>query len=81
MEMFQIRSGKGLSPTGYRVSRAIQALCGAACLLLTFWIGRRLERPALGILAAFLVATDAYHVRLSAEAKPDSLLWLLVLIA
>lgn len=66
--------------TGYLLSRWLQVAYGAACLLLTFAIGRRIFSPAAGLLGAVLLAVTPWHVQASSIFKPDVLLALAVLL-
>ena len=78
--------GTRFSPLAYLLSRLLQAVWGTLGIYLTYRVGRRmgagLADPAVGrwvgLLAAVLVACAPWHVRQSAIAKPDALLFLLV---
>lgn len=47
------------------VSRALTALVDVATVALTFFLGRRLFRPAVGLLAAAFLAVNVMHVQLA----------------
>ena len=49
--------------------RAPHAVFGIATLLFTFLAGKKLFDEATGLLACFLLAFSAYHVRFSQEAR------------
>jgi hypothetical protein len=66
--------GDDLSPTGYFLCRLLQALAATLSLYLTYQIGRRLESPAAGLIAALLLAAVPWHLRQSVIFKPDILL-------
>lgn len=78
----------GFSPAAYLVCRWWMALCGALSVALTFRVGRRVAealgeaRPRwVGLAAAALVAALPVHVDLSAQIKPDIVVFLLALVA
>lgn len=57
--------------------RLPSVLFGAAGLLAIYRVGARLDRPATGLLAAVLLAVNAYHVEMSQEARAYTL-WALL---
>ena len=57
--------------------RLPSVLFGAAGLLALYRVGARLDRPATGLLAAVLLAVNAYHVEMSQEARAYTL-WALL---
>ena len=73
--------GEILTPTGFMICRSVQALIGGLSVLLTFFVGRRLFSPTVGLLAAFLVASSSTHLVLSAIFKPDILAVTTTLVA
>jgi 4-amino-4-deoxy-L-arabinose transferase-like glycosyltransferase len=48
---------------GTAVSRALTALFDTGTVLLLFWLGRRLFNPAVGLLAAALLAVTVIHIQ------------------
>ncbi len=73
--VFAVFSGSDdLSPTGYFLCRLLQVLAAILSLYLAYRIGRRLESPAAGLIAALLLAAVPWHLRQSVIFKPDSLL-------
>ncbi len=55
--------------TGEGWARVPSLLAGLGCVLLAFRIGARISSPRAGLLAALLVACDAYAVTHSREAR------------
>jgi hypothetical protein len=58
--------------------RVLSALAGTATVAVVFAVGRRLGGPALGLVAAFLLATNYLHVRDCHGLKADPFLTLAV---
>ncbi len=54
--------------------RLPSALAGILCLPVLHALGRRLGGPAVGLLAALLLATSSIHVRYSQEVRPYTLM-------
>lgn len=89
LEALEILEGGDFTSLAYLLSRLLQALWGTLGIYLTYRVGRRmaegLSDPAtgrwVGLLAALLVAGSPWHILQSAIAKPDALLFLLVLLA
>jgi mannosyltransferase len=54
--------------------RLLSALFGAAAVLLTYALGRRLHSPGVGLASAALLAVNGFHVLMSQEARSYSLL-------
>src|SRR5436309_12252012 len=71
-------SSDGYSPTAYLICRLINVLYGTLSLWVLFLIGRRIYSPAVGLLAAAILAAFGRHVLSSTEFKPDILVILLV---
>ena len=65
----------------YLVGRLVTALFGTATLAVLYFTGRMAYGPAVGILAAALLAVDLLHVRDSHWVTPDVPLTLLVALA
>jgi hypothetical protein len=63
-----------MTPTGYLISRSLQAIFGVLSVYLTYRIGRQVFSARVGLLAAFLLAVVPWHLRQSAINKPDILL-------
>lgn len=70
----------GVTPTGYLLCRGLNAAFGTLCLLLVFLIGRRLDSPGVGLLAAAILGAFPKHILASAIFKPDVLVVLLTLL-
>jgi uncharacterized membrane protein len=63
----------GDAPTAIRM---LSTLFGAATIPVIALLGRRLVSPAVGLLAALIVAISPFHVRFAQEARMYSLLML-----
>jgi hypothetical protein len=72
------RAGGGYSPTAYWLCRMVNVFYGVLGLWLLFLIGRRIDSPEVGLLAAAILAAFPRHLLSSAEFKPDILVVLLV---
>lgn len=72
------KTSDGYSPTAYWLCRMTNVLYGLLSLWLLFLIGRRLDSPEVGLLAAAILATFPRHILSSVEFKPDILVILLV---
>ncbi len=72
------KTNDGYSPTAYWLCRMINVLYGLLSLWLLFLIGRRLDSPEVGLLAAAILAAFPRHLLSSVEFKPDILVILLV---
>ncbi|HEX6902667.1 MAG TPA: glycosyltransferase family 39 protein [Thermoanaerobaculia bacterium] len=72
------RTGDGYSPTAYWLCRMVNVAYGTLSLWLLFLIGRRIDSPEVGLLAAAVFAAFPRHVLSSVEFKPDILVILLV---
>lgn len=70
-----------MTATAILLARLVQVAIGLGVVALTFVAGRRLFDPAVGPLAALLVAVMPNQIRLGAFFKPDILVTLLVLVA
>ena len=70
----------GYSPTAYWLCRMINVIYGTLSLWLLFLIGRRIDSPEVGLLAAAILAAFGRHVLSSSEFKPDILVILLVVL-
>jgi hypothetical protein len=68
----------GYSPTAYWLCRMVNASYGVLGLLLLFLVGRRLDSPETGLLAAAILAAFPPHLLSSVQFKPDVLVVLLV---
>ena len=55
----------------YIMGRTITVLFAAGTVLVTFLLGRRVHSNAVGVLAGFLVAVNAYHVTKSQVVEVD----------
>lgn len=73
--------GEILKPRGFLVTRSIQALIGGLSILLTFFVGRYLFSPGVGLVGAFLVAASPIHLVFSGVFKPDILAVAMTLVA
>ncbi len=78
----------GFTSSAYLVCRWWLALCGALSVAMTFRVGRRVAAAVgetksrwVGLVAALLVAALPVHVDLSAQIKPDVVVFLLALVA
>ncbi len=71
-------TGDGYSPTAYWLCRMVNVGYGTLSLWLLFLIGRRIDSPEVGLLAAAVFAAFPRHVLSSVEFKPDILVILLV---
>ncbi|MGD8398686.1 MAG: glycosyltransferase family 39 protein, partial [Anaerolineae bacterium] len=49
--------------------RSLSAILGTLLVALTFWLGRRISGPALGLVAALLAAASPFQVYYSQEAR------------
>lgn len=74
------KAGGGYSPTAYWLCRMINVVYGVLGLWLLFLVGRRIDSPEVGLLAAALLAAFPRHLLASVEFKPDILVILLVLL-
>jgi 4-amino-4-deoxy-L-arabinose transferase-like glycosyltransferase len=72
------RTGDGYSPTAYWLCRMVNVFYGTLSLWLLFLIGRRIDSPEVGLIAAAVFAAFPRHVLSSVEFKPDILVILLV---
>lgn len=72
------KTSDGYSPTAYWLCRMVNVCYGVLSLWLLFLIGRRLDSPEVGLLAAAILAAFPRHVLSSVEFKPDILVILLV---
>ena len=64
----------------FLLGRIVTMLFGIANVLLVFWIGRRwLKSPAIGLLAAFMLATSPVNVYHSRLVTPDTFVVFFVL--
>jgi len=54
--------------------RSLSVLFGLAAILVVYALGARLFRPRAGLMAALLLAVNAFHVRYSQEARAYTLL-------
>ena len=70
----------GYSPTAYWLARMVNVVYGCLSLWLLFLVGRRLYSPAVGLLAAAVLAAFSRHVMSSTEFKPDILVILLTVL-
>jgi len=64
----------------FYAARFFQALCGAFSCLLIYWIGGKLLRPAVGLIAGFVAALYGPMIFFDGELLPASLATLLNLI-
>lgn len=69
------------APAAYRLGRSSSALYGVLGILVLYLVGRALFDPAIGLLAALLLAASPLHLYLSGLLKPDALLLLTTLVA
>jgi len=74
--LLAMRRNGGVTQTGYLLARLLTMLYGLATIVATAAIGRRLFAPAVGLLAAWIVAWSPLHILASAYFKPDTLLGL-----
>ncbi len=68
-----------LTPEGYLAARSVAVLLSIAALVATFFLGRRLFSPAVGVIGAIFLAAAPLHVHSAAYWKPDSLISLALL--
>ncbi|MEE8522527.1 MAG: glycosyltransferase family 39 protein [Thermoanaerobaculia bacterium] len=81
-DFFAVYGNSGdLSPNAYFLCRAVQALYGAGCLILTFLVGRRLFSTEVGLIGALILVGTPWLVHASAIFKPDILVALTTLTA
>jgi len=73
-------SKDGNSPTAYWLARMVNVVYGALSLWVLFLVGRRLDSPEVGLLAAAVLAAFPRHVTSSTEFKPDILVILLTVV-
>ena len=69
------------SPLAFLLCRLVQAVFGAASLLVVYLVGKRLFSAPAGLLAAGILGSMPWHVRQSTIFKPDILLLLLIATA
>ncbi|MGH9381098.1 MAG: ArnT family glycosyltransferase [Thermoanaerobaculia bacterium] len=69
------------TPTAYRLGRLLSTLYGLLALLVLYRIGSVLFDPAIGLLAAVMLAATPMHVWLSGMIKPETVLELTLLLA
>ena len=59
-------------PTPFVVAaRGFIVLCGLVCVVLTYWVGRRLYGTVGGLFAAVFLALNPLHVEFSQIIRPD----------
>lgn len=80
-ELRVLRPRGGFTRTGFFLARFLQVVFGTLSLVLLVGIGRRVSSPAVGLLAALVLAAAPWHLRQSAIYKPDILLVLTTLLA
>ncbi|HYG61228.1 MAG TPA: glycosyltransferase family 39 protein [Thermoanaerobaculia bacterium] len=80
LSIFSRKAADGYSPTAYMIGRGCNVVFGVLSLWVTFLIGRRIQSPWLGLLAAAILAAFHRHVLSSAEFKPDILVLLLTAV-
>jgi mannosyltransferase len=61
--------------------RTLSVLFGVASVPAIYWLGRRLFDSRVGLIAAALLAANAYHVQYSQDARSYSLMVLLCLLS
>src|SRR2546423_8067693 len=61
--------------------RALAAVAGALAIPAIYFLGRELWGRGAGLMAALLLALNAYHIRYSQEARSYSLAALLVILS
>ena len=61
--------------------RLLSAAMGVAVIPVVYWIGREIFSRRAGMLAAFLLAINLFHIRYSQEARSYSLLVFLVALS
>jgi mannosyltransferase len=62
-------------------TRGLSALLGIACIPALYWLARKQFGSTAAIGAALLLATNAFHVKYSQEARAYSLVVLLVIVS
>jgi len=72
------RNNEGYSPTAFWLCRMVNVTYGVLSLWLLFLVGRRIDSPEVGLLAAAILAAFPRHALSSVELKPDILVLLLV---
>lgn len=75
------REERLFSPTAYRLARLVSVLVGVWAVWLLYRLGGRVLDPAVGLVAALLLAGFWRHVIASVEFKPDSIAVALTLVA
>jgi len=71
----------GISGTDVAMLRLPSAICGALLLLALFVYARRTAGTAVALLATWLIALNGHHVFWSQQARPWTLLALLVVVS
>jgi len=61
--------------------RSLSAVASVMTILVVWWLGRRLGRPALGLLAAFFTAASPFQILAAQEARMYALLGLLTVVS
>ncbi len=61
--------------------RSLSVIFALLTLVLVYWLGKRLYSAWTGVIAAFLLAINAFHVRYSQEARSYSLVVFLVTLS
>lgn len=62
-------------------ARLPAVLFGTASVLLTYVLGQQLWSKRVGLVGAFLLGINAYHIQYSQEARPYSLMVFLILLS
>jgi hypothetical protein len=80
LSIFSDKAVDGYSPTAYLLCRLCNVLFGVLALWMVFLIGRRIHSPAVGLLAAAVLAAFHRHVLSSTQFKPDILVLFLTTV-
>lgn len=62
-------------------ARSLSALCGVLCVWGMYLLGKELKDKRLGLIAAALLIANQYSIRYSHDARPYTMVWLLVIFS
>ncbi|OGV38294.1 MAG: hypothetical protein A2X48_07125 [Lentisphaerae bacterium GWF2_49_21] len=71
-------AGEYIGIGAYNTGMAVSILAGTLLLIPVFWLGKTIFDEKIGLIAAIIVATHPYLIRISAEIMRDSLFLLLL---
>ena len=66
-------------PSFYQANRLLSVVFGVATVLTVYFLGATLAGPAVGLIAAFWLAVEPFHIENSTRTTPDGLVTLLTL--